>query len=447
MENPFVDAQVTQVAEGYGALPDQVRGVIDAMIGGVSTDTQTAFKSMAAMLVALIPTLQGNRPTTKGVPLRAHTLPTFDGKSPMQLYNFFQQCELHFHAHGEDINSSASLAKLSTYFTDGALQFLVSQLPDIASKGWEHFKLELLAHYGLFTNFQATIHALLNLCHEPQSVYADYIHTFNSLLHVVKHYRPAYDKELFCIIFRRGLPNSVAAVAAEYVGNDVFELQNHIASRIVRNPVLAKQTGVSSSTTGPTPMDLGFAKTARVHVAQQDPTPPPPPPPVDYNEGYDDYNGGYDDGYDDGCGGDYEAEINAGFTSKGKPYRGGRGGRGYGGRNSGGYSRGGYQQRGGYTNRGGGSHSNRGGYNNAARGGGQNHNRSTQPTQGKGRFTPDGKPICNFCGIPGHIQKDCRKLKYQQQGRVHFVEGEHQPQQSQQAQDDTRVPVQPFLVM
>jgi hypothetical protein len=30
---------------------------------------------------------------------------------------------------------------------------------------------------------------------------------------------------------------------------------------------------------------------------------------------------------------------------------------------------------------------------------------------------------------------------------VHFVEGEHQPQQSQQAQDDTRVPVQPFLVM
>jgi len=435
--NPFTGAQVNQMAqEEYSALPDQVRHMVGAMLGDVSADTAAAVKSMAAMLVALIPTLQGtSKPTSKGVPLKASTLPVFDGKNPMQLYSFFQQAELHFHAHGENIDSSASLAKLSTYFQDGALQFVVSKLPDIATQGWLHFKTELLKHYGLFTNFQATVHALLNLCHEPQSNYADYVHTFNSLLAVIKHYRPSYDMELFSIIFRRGLPTSVQAVAAEFMGHDIFELQNHIAARIVRNPQLAKQTGVSSTNTGPTAMDLGFAKatTAKIHHVSHDVT------EVAATAAVEEYDC---EEFDEGFDGEYEGEINAGFTSKGKPYRGGyklRGGARGGGSNS---NRGGYQQRGGVQQRGGyqqrntysprGGYQQRSGYNNAPR-----PATSQPPPPPRGKFTQDGRPICNHCGIPGHIERDCRKKKYGQ-GKVHMV---------QESVDVNTVNVEPFLAM
>ena len=45
-----------------------------------------------------------------------------------------------------------------------------------------------------------------------------------------------------------------------------------------------------------------------------------------------------------------------------------------------------------------------------------NPQRRDTPGAPKYRFTEDGRPICHFCDIPGHIQRHCRKAQRQQQG-------------------------------
>lgn len=429
MDQTQVPQPPEQQVEG---IPEQVSQILNTMLSGVQPESAAAIKSMAAMLVALVPALTQSK-QGKGLALKAGTLPTFDGSKPMELYNFFQQAEIHFLAHNEDINSPSSLAKLSTYFSEGALQFLVGRLPNITMHGWQYFKNAFLQQYGLFTNFQASIHALLNLCSGPQDNYHTYVQTFNNLLAVITHYRPSYDKELFCIIFRRGLPVSVQAVAAEFMENDIYDLQTHINSRIIRNPALARQTGVSSSHTGPTPMDLGFAKSAKIHNVEH--------VGADKEESFYPTYESHDDNFFDGD----EAEVNVGFTSKGKPYRGG-----YKFNNTRGGHRGGHSNRGGGSYRGGRSQQySRAGYHNTnsqrSYSGPQSHKSNTNT---KSKFTPDGKPICNYCGIPGHIQKDCRKLKYaQQQGRVHTVEVDQSPHDNHSAPAPTHIQAEPFLAM
>ena len=40
--------------------------------------------------------------------------------------------------------------------------------------------------------------------------------------------------------------------------------------------------------------------------------------------------------------------------------------------------------------------------------------RRDAPSTPKYKYTDDGRPICHFCDIPGHIQRHCRKAKRQQ---------------------------------
>lgn len=41
--------------------------------------------------------------------------------------------------------------------------------------------------------------------------------------------------------------------------------------------------------------------------------------------------------------------------------------------------------------------------------------RRDAPSTPKYRYTEDGRPICHFCDIPGHIRRHCRKAKRQQE--------------------------------
>ena len=51
--------------------------------------------------------------------------------------------------------------------------------------------------------------------------------------------------------------------------------------------------------------------------------------------------------------------------------------------------------------------------------------------KGKNQFTPEGKPICNYCHYSNHITRNCQELAYRNQRRNNNGNGGHNNYQSQ----------------
>ena len=52
-------------------------------------------------------------------------------------------------------------------------------------------------------------------------------------------------------------------------------------------------------------------------------------------------------------------------------------------------------------------------------------------------FTTEGRPICHFCKIPGHISRECRKKKKFQEQNPNYQRNNHEQQQGQQAHSNS----------
>lgn len=382
-------------------------------------------------------TIQGifnARPTTSSssMKLKTNTLDTFDGSQPYFLYQWLEDCYNSLLAHNESPDSITSIMKVSTYLKGIALRKFNSRKAQDASflSTWATFKKGLLTAFGLYTNKMASIDALIHLCSKRHTNYGEFEYTFDGLLHTIMDgdhtVLTEAEQLLFVQLYRKGIPSSLLDIAAEYQGDDLAGLKDHISHRIQRNPELIQSTLHLSpqSAFGPTPMELGFTRMRAVATANT-------------IEQVQDHN---------------EAEVSYIGRGRGRSMTRGRGNRGRG--NSFGFSRSFSRGRGRYNNNfqrynnnnnnnytpnyNRGRSTNYRGRNSYVRGRRNfTHNKNNRPTPMEGveySYTQDGKPICAKCNKPGHIAKYCRTGKQRQANTIHVPQASSHNQASTSAQ-------------
>ena len=383
---------------------------VDDALQGLPEDVKAAVKAMGALLLS---TLQGTKEGS--MRMRANVLKPFDGSRPYDLYGWLDEAKLIMLANGEHLDSPRSLAKLATYMEGAALRAYHTRKHEMLDS-FEDFKTGLIESFGLFTNKEAAVHALINLCNTKASNYAEFEYTFNGIYNIILDGKSpdllTIDEDLMhYTLFTRALPSVLDALVAEFADKysirvAVFPLQKFLTKRIKGNQQLTQQVlGVNSQgLSGPTPMELGFSRVI----------------PKGNNINVEEAEVGYvgRGGRSRGRGRGFSHFSGARGRGRGRSFSQGRYNSSY---HSNQFHRGGYQ--GGYQGR------SRGGSRFGASRGRSNPGRgnSRGASRGRGRqpmdwqWTNQGQPICNNCGQAGHVWRNCPSRQ------VHNVEVEDHP--------------------
>ena len=205
--------------------------------------------------------------------LKSASLSYFDGTKPLELYAWLAQAEAIARGSSIDLETPAARARIAGYFRGELQSWFATSSSTLLPLSWAAFKQALLNHYGLFTEKEAVLRAMLKLCSTRSSDYGVYMLEFNNLLaalyaNTTNTTRSELETLVLLQLYRAGLPEVLSSLAAEYAGTSLEDLQAHISQRLARDGRLAQQARVADLTT-PTPMDLSLHR-ARVNTVRGD---------------------------------------------------------------------------------------------------------------------------------------------------------------------------------
>ena len=234
----------------------------------LALSTQQSQQQMATLALgsqkALEAVSQSLTAQTQSQAFKAASIEHISGDQPGKLFLWFKKLEGLAASCNVNLDDPTVLARISGYFTGELGLWFATKTPALLRVPYLQFKQAILDHFGLYTSPEVAVMTLLSLTVRRATDYGRYLTEFNNilgLLHQDTTDQPSRLEKLYEIsIFRKGLPQALTSVAAEYTGTEVEGLQTHIRNRLVRDSALAAAVKFTAGTLeSPTALDLGLA--------------------------------------------------------------------------------------------------------------------------------------------------------------------------------------------